>query len=370
MTGDPRIAVIAASLDILGGQGVQARSLVDALRADGRRVRFMPINPAFPWPLGRLRAYRGIRTIVNQSLYLPGLARLAAVDVAHVFSASYASFLLAPAPAMVAARALGKRVVLHYHSGEADDHLANWGPLVHPWLRLAHRIVVPSQYLREVFAKYGHDAQVIPNVVDLSRFVYRERRPLRPRLLSARNLEPHYRVDVIIAAFAKLKARIPGATLMIAGYGSEERRLRAMVDSCGVDGVTFVGKIAPALMPLLYDEADILLNASVVDNQPVSILEAFAAGLPVISTPTGDIASMVQHRVTGLVVPQFAAETMADSIEWLLQRPDAAWAFARNAFESTKRHTWAAVRDRWAEVYEPDFRSPAGHTWTAPQHTH
>ena len=57
---------------------------------------------------------------------------------------------------MAAARALNKRVVLHYHSGEADDHLANWGALVHPWLQLAHDIVVPSEYLRDVFARYGY----------------------------------------------------------------------------------------------------------------------------------------------------------------------------------------------------------------------
>jgi hypothetical protein len=70
------------------------------------------------------------------------------VDVAHVFSASYASFLLAPLPAMTVAR-LNKRVVLHYHSGEADDHLANWGARA-PLVEARHHIVVPSEYLREV----------------------------------------------------------------------------------------------------------------------------------------------------------------------------------------------------------------------------
>jgi glycosyltransferase involved in cell wall biosynthesis len=369
MTTAPRIGIVAASLDILGGQGVQARSLVDALRADGNYVTFIPINPRFPRPLAGLRNYPGIRTVVNQSLYLPGLARLAAVDVAHVFSASYASFLIAPVPAMLAARALQKRVVLHYHSGEADDHLANWGALVHPWLKLAHHIVVPSEYLREVFAKYGHRTHVIPNVIDLSEFVYRERRPLRPRLLSARNLEPHYRVDVIIEAFARLKQRVPDATLTIAGIGSLESQLRSQAANCRVDGIEFIGRVEPAMMPRLYDGADIFLNASVVDNQPVSILEAFAAGLPVISTPTGDIRSMVVHHETGVVVPPFDADAMATAIEWVLQHPDQTAACARRALATTSRHTWPAVRDAWAEVY----RAPSGaslHQWTPSPHRH
>ena len=368
-TNSPRVAIVAASLDILGGQGVQARSLVDSLRGDGQSVTFMPINPKFPPPLGGLRKLRGIRTVVNQCLYLPGLARLAAVDVAHVFSASYASFLLAPLPAMAAARLLGKRVVLHYHSGEADDHLANWGMLVHPWLKLAHHIVVPSVYLRDVFARYGHETVVIPNVVDLSQFVYRERRPLRPRLLSTRNLEPIYRVDVIIQAFARLKRLVPDATLTIAGYGSEEPRLRRLVAAGNLADVTFVGRVEPRDMPHLYDSGDIFLNASVVDNQPVSILEAFASGLPVVSTPTGDIASLVRHKETGLIVPPFDPDAIAQSVMWLLANPDRALAIAERAHHSTANYTWPAVRDAWAAVYQSPGGRAAIDPCITPHHT-
>ena len=370
MMTNPRVAIVAASLDILGGQGVQARSLVDAMRADGNHVTFVPINPRFPWPLARLRRYPGIRTAVNQALYLPGLARLAAVDVAHVFSASYASFLLAPLPAMAVARGLLKRVVLHYHSGEADDHFANWGPLVHPWLKLAHHIVVPSEYLRGVFAKYGHHAHVVPNVVDLSHFRFRERWPLKPRLLSTRNLEPHYRVDMIIEAFARLKQRRPDATLTIAGYGSQESRLRSLAAGCGADGIEFVGRVEPALMPRLYERADIFLNASVVDNQPVSILEAFASGLPVISTPTGDIASLVRHHETGVIVPPFDPSAMTEAINWVLDHPEEAIGYTHRAYTATAGYTWPAVRDAWSEIY----RAPAGaarpEAWRPSPHRH
>src|SRR5689334_17110015 len=107
------IAVVAAGLEILGGQGVQARSLVECLERDGVDVRFVPINPRFPRGLRWLRRFRFVRTLVNEALYLPSLAQLRRADVVHVFSASYWSFLLAPVPAMLAARCLGKRVVLN-----------------------------------------------------------------------------------------------------------------------------------------------------------------------------------------------------------------------------------------------------------------
>src|SRR5579872_5700888 len=222
----PRIAMVAASLEILGGQGVQAKTLSDKLRQEGYEVDFIPINPKFPGWLEWLRRWRYLRTLVNQALYLPSLLRLRCVDVVHVFSASYWSFLLAPVPAMLVARLLRKHVVLHYHSGEADDHLAHWGCLVHPWLRLAHSIVVPSEYLCTVFRQFGYEVKVVRNVVDTTRFSFRERLPLRPRLLSIRNFEPHYGVDVTLRAFAMIKSRYPDAALIVAGYGPEETRLR------------------------------------------------------------------------------------------------------------------------------------------------
>ena len=345
------MAIIAPSLEILGGQGVQARALHDALRGDGYEVSFIPIDPAFPPGLRWLRRLPYARTVLNQALYLPGLPRVRRADVAHVFAASYWSFLLAPAPAILAARGFGKRVVLHYHSGEADDHLTRWDRAVRPWLALVHAIVVPSEYLRRVFGRHGYEAQVIPNVVDAGAFRFRERARLRPRLLSVRNLEPHYGVDVVLRAHALLARRRPDATLTVAGYGGAERALRRLADSLGAPGVRFVGRVEPPGMPALYDGADVFLNASIVDNQPVSILEAQLAGLPVVSTPTGDIARMVRHRETGLVVPPGDPGALAEAVTALLQEPDLARRIAARARWEAAGHSWSRVRGAWSEVY-------------------
>lgn len=349
------VVLVAPSLDILGGQGVQAAALAERLRADGNEVAFIAINPRFPSGLRWLRRHAYVRTVLNEALYLPSLRRMRPAAVAHVFSASYWSFLIAAVPAMIAARALGKRVVLHYHSGEADDHLTHWGALVHPWLALAHEIVVPSDYLREVFARHGYHVRVIPNVVDTSAFRFRSRQPLRPRLLSTRNFEPHYRVENTIAAFAILQARHPDATLTLAGYGRLERRLRDQAAPLG-GAVRFRGRVDPREIPALCDEADIFVNSSVVDNQPVSLLEAFAAGLPVVTTGTGDIRGMVRHGCTGMIVPADDPPAMAAAAAALIDDPAQAERMARAARQTAERHAWAEVRRAWAEVYTPVAR--------------
>jgi glycosyltransferase involved in cell wall biosynthesis len=349
--GRMRLALVAASPRIVGGQGVQAQALAEALRAEGHDLRFVPVDPLFPRGLRWVRGWPYARTVLNEALYLPSLGALRGADVVHVFSASYWSFLLAPAPAMLAARALGRRVLLHYHSGEAEDHLGRWGALVHPWLRLADELVVPSSYLRRVFEAHGYRPRVIHNVVDTSRFAYRERSRLGPRLLCARNLDPYYRVDTVLRAFALLRARHPGATLTITGHGRAEDSLRALAAELGPEGIRFTGPVKAAAMPALYDEADIFVNCSVVDNQPVSVLEAFAAGLPVVTTPAGGIPDMVRHDDTGLIVPAADPVATAEAVAALLRDPDRARKLAARARREVDAYTWPQVRKAWAAAY-------------------
>src|SRR5262245_56858992 len=106
MDRDLRVAIVAASLRILGGQAVQAQRLLDAWQGDQRvRARLVPINPVPPLPFAAALRVKYLRTIVTQVCYWPLLFReLRDADVVHVFSASYASFLLAPLPAVLIAK--------------------------------------------------------------------------------------------------------------------------------------------------------------------------------------------------------------------------------------------------------------------------
>lgn len=350
----PRVALVAPSLDILGGQGVQASSLATALREEGFDVRFIPVNPRFPAALEWLRRVPVLRTVFNQMIYIPSLYKLRHVDVVHAFSASYWSFLLSPLPAILAARLFGKFAILNYHSGEASDHLANWGLGVHPWLKQADEIVVPSLYLSKVFANYEYKTRVIRNFVDLASFKFRERKVLKPRLLSTRNLEPYYGVGNTLKAFAQIKKRWPEATLTIAGYGSEENELRNWVKKNELGGVSFVGRTEQEDMPALYDQADIFINSSVLDNQPVSILEAFASGLNVISTPAGDIPAMVKDRKTGNIVPYDDPMAIAAAVDRLLEQPGQARLMARRARDEVKKYTWPEVSREWSRLYHQE----------------
>jgi glycosyltransferase involved in cell wall biosynthesis len=292
-----------------------------------------------------------LRTLLNEVLYGFSLFQLRKVDVVHVFSASYWSFLLSPVPAILAARAFGKRVILNYHSGEADDHLANWGARVHPFLRRVDDIVVPSVYLQKVFKAHGYEAAVVRNIIDLSAFEFKQRLQPGPRLLSCRNLESHYRVGDVLKAFELVQEQHPEATLQVAGYGSEAASLKAWVAKRGLGGVDFLGRVEPGEIAALYGQTDIFLNASAVDNQPISILEAFACGLAVVSTGPGDIPYMLDQGRLGVLVPEKSPAVMARAVDELIKAPQQTAAMTRAARDEVLRYTWEQVRSEWLAVY-------------------
>jgi glycosyltransferase involved in cell wall biosynthesis len=349
-----RVCLVGPSLDILGGQAVVARRLLERLATSPRlEVSFLPVNPRLRGPFRALQRIRYVRTVVTSVAYAWSLVRrLPAVDVVHCFSAAYWSFVLAPFPAMLVGRALGKKVVLNYRSGEAEDHLRRWRAFVLPVMRLAHRIVVPSGYLVEVFRRFGLRAEPIANFVELASLPYRERTPLRPVFLSNRNFAPHYDVGCVLRAFARIQRVHADARLLVAGDGEQRDALHALATSLGLRNVEFLGAVPQHEMLALYDRADVYLNAPTIDNMPNSVLEAFASGLPVVTSDAGGIPFIARDGETVLMVPAEDDERLAEGALRLLAKPALATRLARAArAECESRYTWEAVRREWERCY-------------------
>lgn len=349
-----RLLIVAPSFDILGGQSVQAARLLERLREEPTlEVGFLPINPRLPGVLRYLQRIKYVRTVVTSIAYVASLLlRVYKYDVIHVFSASYFSFVLAPTPAILIGKLYRRRVLLNYHSGEAEDHLQRWRRTAIPTIRLVDSVVVPSEYLVRVFASFGLEARAIYNLIDTSKFRFRERIPLRPVFLSNRNLESHYGVDRVLRAFAIIQNKIPEASLTIAGDGSQSRPLKTLAKELTLRNTTFIGQIDPASIADIYDGADVYLNGSEIDNQPLSILEAFSCGLPIVTTDAGGIPDIVENGKTGMVVPRGDYAQIARRAIDLLNNPALTKQMVKNARQECLKYSWEAVRDAWMNVYE------------------
>jgi glycosyltransferase involved in cell wall biosynthesis len=347
-----RVALVAPSLRILGGQAVQADRLLRAWRDDrDLEAWLVPINPIPPGPLAHLTRVKYVRTIITQLIYWPLLLReLRRADVVHAFSASYFSFLLAPLPALLVARMLGKRVLINYRSGEAPDHLRR-SFIARAALARTDTNVVPSRFLRDVFAGFGLPAEIIPNVVDLTHFRFVPRRPLRPRLLSTRNFEPLYNVGCTLRAFRTIQAHYADASLTLVGAGSEASRLRALAAELGLRNVTFAGRVPPAEIWRSYADADIYVQTPNIDNMPSSVLEAFASGLPVVSTDAGGVPAILTDGVHGLLAPVGDDDAVARQVLRLLGDQALVDRLTEAALASCAAYRWEVVRGQWLSLY-------------------
>jgi L-malate glycosyltransferase len=359
-----RVALVAPTLRYVGGQSVQADLLMRNWKDDPEvEASFVPVDPNPPYGLGWVERVPALRTVLREPRYILELWRkLKDAEVVHIFSASYSSFLLAPLPAWLVARQRGRKTLINYRSGECRDHLQK-SSIARSVLKGTDRLVVPSGYLVDVLKEFGLTAQAVPNIVDLSQFVFRLRRPLRPHLVCTRGFHPYYCIDVVVRAFAEVQKLHPDAQLDLVGGGPVESEIRNLVRDMKLVGVNFTGVAARDQIGRCYDQADIFINASRLDNMPVSVLEAFAAGTPVVSTEPESMRYLVEHRRTGLLSPPGDAHALARNVIELLQNPELAERLAENARQEFRRYSWPIVRKQWLEVYRgmisKDARSAA-----------
>jgi len=357
-----RVCLVAPSLHILGGQAVAAQRLLERLReVPGLEVGFLPHDPRTNAVLRLLQRVKYVRTVATSIAYVASLIRaLPRYDIVHVFSASYWSFLLAPTPAILIGKWLGKHVVLNYRSGEAEDHLRRWPRTAIPTLHRADAVVTPSSYLVDVFARFGVPAEAISNFVDPDAVRYRRRASLRPVFLSNRNFQALYNVPCVLRAFAVIQARLPEARLIVIGDGPERAKVHETAQSLALRNVEFVGAVRPEEMGRWYDEADVYLNASDIDNMPNSIIEAFACGLPVVTSRAGGIPYVVEHERNGLLVDCGDHEGLAAGALRVLDDSELAGRLIAEGLRDVELlYTWDAVSDRWATLYRRLMSAPA-----------
>jgi L-malate glycosyltransferase len=363
-SGRLRVVIFAPSgVGVIGGQEVESALLFRHWHGDPDvDVSFVPNNPVFPIGLRKLQRIRYLRTVVRLPIFLLSVWRAASrASTLHAFSASYSSFVLNCVPIWLISKLRGKAFVLNYHTAREWDRFAA-SRLAQSVLKRTERIVVPSAFLAAKFGEIGVPTLVVPNIIDEARFQYRPRNPLRPTAICTRNLSPDYGIEVVIEAFAIVLRHHPSATLYLIGDGPLRNKLESLVQALGLSSqVQFCGAMANEKVAEWYERADIFVNASFLDNAPLSILEAMSSGAPVVTTGAGGIPSMVRHEGTALLCPIGNSRALAEQVMRLLREPELALNIADRAHGELATHRWALVRQKWLEVYDWRNHTPQGY---------
>lgn len=297
-----------------GGMALQTEALVRQLRAEQASVTVVAVNaPYQPAWLGRLPVLRAGARLLP---YLWRLWRASAdAELVHILANSGWSWFLFSVPAIAIAHLRGKPVVLNYRGGLAREFFARSFRKVRPSLRQCDSVIVPTPFLQQVFAEYGVHADIVPNIVDTQLFAPAQTAPTQLHIVVTRNLEALYDNASALRALALVRRTVPDASLTLTGEGPEREPLQQLATELGIaDAVHFAGRLPRERVATLLQQARVLLNPSTADNSPNSLIEAMAAGVPIVSTNVGGVPQLCLPGVQALLVPAKATEQMAAAI--------------------------------------------------------
>jgi len=303
-------------------------------------------------------AVREVSTKLNRAMRLADLVlRLLAwrrrIDIAIIDVFSGQAFIMADVASRILSQA-GVSIVFVLRGGELPSFTMRRPSWVERVLRRGHCLVAPSSYLRERVGNFGVPACTIHNVIPVEHYSFRLRSDVQPRLLWMRSFHDVYHPEMAARVLARLVKILPAAELTMAGQDRGGLgTVRELVEELDVARhVRFPGFLTSDDKKREFDAHDIFLNTNRIDNMPVSLLEAAAAGLPIVATEVGGIPYLVRNEETALLVADTDVDAMATAVKRLVGEPELAARLSSNGRRLALGCSWEVVRQHWQRVFD------------------
>jgi glycosyltransferase involved in cell wall biosynthesis len=281
-------------------------------------------------------------------------------SVAHVEVYSGPAFLWAEMVCRVL-RYARKPFVLTLHGGNLPLFAQHWPTRVRQLLHSAQVATTPSPYLLEQMRPYRDDLYLLPNALHVSAYPFHLRVQARPRLVWLRAFQEFYKPEVAVMTVALLAGDFPDIELTM--FGPDRGSLEYTQEVAGrlgiADRVRIVGPVPKATVPSHLAKHDVFLNTTTVESFGVSVVEAAACGLPIVTTDVGGLAYIWEHEHDALLVPPDDPEAMATAIRRVLTEPGLAERLSRNARHKAEQFDWANILPKWEHLL---MSVAAGHT--------
>ncbi len=253
-------------------------------------------------------------------------------------------------------RVLNVPYIAFLHGGNLPKRFNSSPESSKKYLEGAQDIVSPSGYLKHaVDTHFGLDANIIPNYIDIENYPFKKVEDFSSiNILWVRSFHQTYRPVMAVDLLSILRTKGFDARLTMIGPdkdGSmEETRKRSA--ELGLDSyLTITGRLSKKDWIALAASHNVFLNTTSIDNTPVSVMEAMALGLPVITTKVGGIPHLFQDGKEGIMVPDATAERLADVVTSLSKSPQTVASLSVAARKKAEEWDWSVVRKRWMDLF-------------------
>lgn len=235
------------------------------------------------------------------------------------------------------------------HGGNLPSRLKRSPKLCKRLFAASRTNVAPSMYLYEAFKAEGYtNLTYIPNTIEIEKYAFLKRDKLRPRLLWVRSFSEIYNPQLAIEVLEILKERGLNPSLCMVGPEKDGSLLKCkeLASRKQLD-VTFTGMLSKEEWTSLSTDYDIFINTTNFDNTPVSVIEAMALGLPIISTNVGGLPYLIEDQIDGVLVPPREPLLFAKAIQNLIVDSPKALMLAQNARAKAEGFDWQNIKHSW-----------------------
>jgi L-malate glycosyltransferase len=249
-------------------------------------------------------------------------------------------------------RILNLKYITELHGGNLPNRLKKSPFFCDLVFKNAYKITAPSDYLIKAFeAKYSENLIYIPNAIEIENYSFSKREFHSPRLLWVRSFSKIYNPKMAIDVLYNLKKNFPNASLTMVGPDKENliEGFRKYALELDVE-VNFTGKLVKEEWVSLSKDYNIFINTTHFDNAPISVIEAMALGLPVVSTNVGGIPYLLHHNKNGLLVDDCDVDAMTNSITEIFNNEIVRDRITINARKSVELFDWNSIKLKWFEI--------------------
>lgn len=236
--------------------------------------------------------------------------------------------------------------------GSLPNRLKNSPKLSRELFDNAKTNITPSAYLNSAFKKLGFkNLTYISNVLDIENYRFLERKKLSYNLLWVRSFDEIYNPEMALEIVDILLKEGKEVKLCMVGPdkdGSKEK-CRKIAESKNLP-VIFTGILQKEEWISLSEEYDIFINTTNFDNMPVSVMEAMALGLPVVSTSVGGMPFLIENQKTGILVSEKDPNKFANAITQVVENKSASLNMSREARKEIEKMDWAKVKQSWIRL--------------------
>lgn len=247
-----------------------------------------------------------------------------------------------------------KPFILVLHGGNLPSFSRKNRFFVRQLFEWADLICSPSSYLKKELSHINPDIKIIPNPIDIKLYSFIKRKNPSSKLIWLRAFHQIYNPNLVPATLALLTGQFPEINISMIGPDKGDGSLQMMETLAKKHLVEKRIKITLGVskdqVPVFLNQGDIFINTTNVDNTPVSLIEALACGLPVVSTNVGGIPYLLKHEENSLLVPPNDPEAMAAAIRRLLTEPGLTERLSVNARRKAEQFDWGIILPQWEKL--------------------